>query len=414
MEAQIRTLALDKVKEKYQVEFAKRWAENGHIGTAELATGVGKNFAAFQCIKLSLESDFIKPGDSILVLAEVTEREKDFFKDLTKFDILYGTNYHDLFDWEFACYQSAYKWEGREFALVIADEIHDSMTLIYRLFYENNSYKGLIGLSAKVQRGTRVHEDSDVTKGILIDKYCPVIYGLNQSEAIEAGVIAGYEILAFYHQLDDNGKTVKGGTKAKPFMTTEKGAYEYVDKKFRSALGMPPSRSKKFLIQRWSRERAKLLYNLPSKLDVVKKIAEIPQRKIIFGNSLDALYKITPNTMSSRLKPEENDEIREAFDSGKIDTIGSFKKLKQGANLSNVKMAVLHSYYSTEVDYIQRLGRTLRLDGDKKALIVVIITMGTQEVKWFDKMTENVEIPVKGFHRIDDLINYINDADNTD
>jgi ERCC4-related helicase len=109
----------------------------------------------------------------------------------------------------------------------------------------------------------------------------------------------------------------------------------------------------------------------------------------VFGNSLDSLLKITPNTVSSRYSEDQNKAIRANFDSGKINTIGSFKKLLQGANLKELDNCVLMSYYSSEKDIIQRLGR-MRKNKDKVGSAFILLTKNTQEEVWFSKMIENL------------------------
>ena len=69
--------------------------------------------------------------------------------------------------------------------------------------------------------------------------------------------------------------------------------------------------------------------------------------------------------------------------------IASFKKLKQGANLDKIDNCIIHSYYGVEKDIIQRVGR-LRQNGDKVGNVFIILTIGTQEEVWFQKMMENM------------------------
>ena len=47
------------------------------------------------------------------------------------------------------------------------------------------------------------------------------------------------------------------------------------------------------------------------------------------------------------------------------------------------------SYYSTEKDLIQRLGR-LR-DNGEIGYVFILITMGTQEEVWFNKMFKDID-----------------------
>ena len=71
-----------------------------------------------------------------------------------------------------------------------------------------------------------------------------------------------------------------------------------------------------------------------------------------------------------------------------ISLIGSFKKLKQGANLPNIDNCIIMSYYSTDKDFIQRVGRLRQ--NNKIGNIFIFLTHETQEVVWFSKMFDNI------------------------
>lgn len=140
--------------------------------------------------------------------------------------------------------------------------------------------------------------------------------------------------------------------------------------------------------------RAKLLYELPSKIESCKDLLKIlAGRTLIFGNSINSLNEITKNCISSHNKPDKNDEILNKFQSGKLDVIASFKMLEQGANLKGLNNIILHSYYGREKAFIQRLGRG-RLDVNKPINLIVFLTKETQEEIWFKNMLGdfNVEI----------------------
>lgn len=132
--------------------------------------------------------------------------------------------------------------------------------------------------------------------------------------------------------------------------------------------------------------RAKLLYELPSKIESCKDLLKIlAGRTLIFGNSINSLNEITKNCISSHNKPDKNDEILNKFQSGKLDVIASFKMLEQGANLKGLNNIILHSYYGREKAFIQRLGRG-RLDVNKPINLIVFLTKETQEEIWFKNM----------------------------
>ena len=245
-----------------------------------------------------------------------------------------------------------------------------------------------MGLSATIDERAVVEEVNDikVTKGELLKKIAPVCYTYDINDGQVEGTARPLDIYVINHKLDIYNKTIVAGNNTKKWYQTEYGAYAYKDLMFRKALGAPiEMRERKIHIA--SAARAKLLYELPSKVSVIKDLLNaITGRTILFGNSLSSLELITPNVISSHKGDKENKQIREDFDNGKLDLIAAFKKLKQGANLKDLDNCVIMSYYSKEKDLIQRIGR-LRNNGEI-GRIFILVTENTQEEVWYRRMTE--------------------------
>jgi superfamily II DNA or RNA helicase len=373
-------------KDKIQKEALDAWKKAGKKGTCEIITGLGKTFIALHALYT-----MPKNKDVHLFLAETTDRATDLKKDIDKYKKIFGRDVNKDYNLEFYCYQSAYKWKNKEFGLVISDEIHDSLTPAYSKFYRNNSYKAIIGLSATVERNT-TYEKSDGTifkKGDLLDIIAPVCfsYGLKKAKVDET--TRDLDVYVIMNKLDDTDKYVAAGSAKKRFYQTEKAAYDYWDTQHKRSFFILDEKLKQLKIRITASKRSSILYNLKSKIPITRKLVNNLERTIVFGNSLDALLQITPNVVSSRNKEDENKRIREAFDKGKIQTIGSFKKLKQGANLDGLDNCIMMSYYSTNKDLIQRIGR-LR-DNGRKGHIFIILTQGTQEEVWLSKMLEDAK-----------------------
>lgn len=374
---------LNEKKDAIQREALDAWVKAGKKGTAEIATGIGKTF-------LALHALYTMPKDdkTHLFLAESTSREKDFKDDCDKYAEIFGKHPLKDYDVKFYCYQTVYKWKKQpNIGLVIADEIHDSLTPAYSKFYFNNKYQAIIGLSATVNRETEYEE---FTKGELLDKIAPVCFTYDLSTGIEEGTSRNLKVFVIHHQLNDTKKVMQAGNAKKRFYQTELAAYSYWDKQHKKAWYISDEETKKFRIRITSHKRSNILYNLPSKVDATSKLLKgLKGKSIVFANSLDSLHQITPNVLSSRQSEDKNKRIREDFDKNKIRTIGSFKKLKQGANLKGLDNCVIMSYYSTEKDIIQRMGR-LRQNGEL-GYVFIFVTLGTQEQVWFSKMMQNLD-----------------------
>ena len=267
-------------------------------------------------------------------------------------------------------------------------EIHDSLTPSYSEFYRNNTYNAIIGLSATIDRKTKYKEEG-YTKGDLLDQIAPVCFTYNLDQSQAENVSRTLNIYVIYHKLDDKDKVIVSGSEKKRFYQTEYAAYTYWDKEHKKSWYIDNEDLKNLKIRITSMKRSNILYNLKSKVKIVKELLnKIKGQTILFGNSLDSLLQITPNVVSSRNDKDVNNYIKDSFNRGLIKVIGSFKKLKQGTNLVNLDNCVIMSYFGVEKDLIQRLGR-LRNNG-QIGNVFIIVTQGTQEEVWFNKMFENI------------------------
>lgn len=378
-------MKIDSKKDQIQKEAIESWLSADKIGTCEIATGIGKTF-------LALHALYTMPKDKTvthLFLSESSLREHDVLQQIVKYNELFDKDVLNDYNLKFYCYQTTYKWEDQKFGLVIADEIHDSLTPAYSKFYFNNEYEAIIGLSATIQQKTE-YEDG-LTKGDLLNQVAPICFEYGLKKAQEEDTARQLQIYVVMHYLDENNKTIQAGNKKKRFMQTEKAAYDYWDKQVKKSWYIQDEKLKELKIRISSKKRSDILYNLPSKLDAAKKLLQgINGKTIIFGNSINALLQITPNVVSSRNTKKKNERILEAFESDKITNIGSFKKLKQGANLSDLSNCIMISYYSSQLDVIQRLGR-LRKNGEI-GNVFIFLTVATQEAVWFEKMIQKLEL----------------------
>lgn len=365
-------------RETIQNQAYEKWIENNRIGTLVLHTGAGKMSVFLRAIKDA------QKGSKILLLAETTLREKTFFEDVDKFNEIWQCNLLEGKEFIFACYQSAYKWKNQHFDLVCLDECQDVFSTVHVKFLINNTFDQLMGLTATPKEEV---EYAEFTKGDLYKKYCPIIFRYELKDGIEVGTSRKLNIFIIQHLLDNKDTNIKLGKKN----VTERTAYEFHHRNFvRKIMSEAPSN----VITFFASKRANFLYNLSSKLAILKPLTEFLEesniKSVIFGNSVSELLKLSKNTISSRNSKVKNDKILEDFGKDKIKTICSFKMLQQGANLPNLDGVILHSYYGKEGVNLQRLGRG-RLNGNKPLTVVIICTMHTVEEQWLKKMLKSLQ-----------------------
>ena len=392
-------------KDKIQQEALKAWIDAGKKNSVEIITGLGKTFIALHALYTMPRDDKIH-----LFLAEVTDRKKDIYDDIIKYNKIFKRDVLNDYKLEFHCYQSAYKWENKEFGLVIADECHEVLSPAYSQFFFNNKYDAIIGLSATINKNTEYIDDNGnvFTKGDLLNKIAPICYKYNLNQAKEDKTTRKLNINVIFTELNNQTKYIKAGNAKKRFFQTEKASYDYWDKEFKKSLFIADEelKSKKIIIT--SNKRQTIIYNSLNKIQAVKDIInKLESKVLVFANSLDSLLKVTPNVISSRNNDEKNDILKEQFNNNKLKTIGSFKKLKQGTNIDNLDNVILMSYYGTSLDFIQRIGR-LRDDGTV-GNVFILLTKNTQEETWFRNMLDGFNTDnIKYFKNINEFIKSYN------
>lgn len=287
-------------------------------------------------------------------------------------------------------------------------EIHDSLSPSYSEFFFNNKYDAVIGLSATINKNTEYIDDNGnvFTKGDLLNKIAPICYKYNLNQAKEDKTTRKLNIYVIHSELDNITKYIKAGNAKKRFFQTEKASYDYWDKEFKKSLFIEDEelKSKKIIVT--SNKRQTIIYNSLNKIEAVKQIVKVLNSKVlIFANSLDSLLKVTPNVISSRNNDDKNDILKDQFNKGKIKELGSFKKVKQGANIDNLDNVILMSYYGTTLDFVQRVGR-LR-DNGSEGNVFILLTKNTQEMVWFKNMLEDFELDnIQYFKNINEFIKY--------
>jgi len=371
-------IIVDKKKEILGDSAYTAWKRNKSKGTIQMATGTGKTFVSLRAIRDAPERS------RILILYEETSRKEGFLKEIKKFNELYNLNITKGKTIIYWTYQKAYKLDSYFFDLVIADEIHDSLTPSYFDFYLNNAFDKIMGLSATIDRDKKY--PNGYTKGSYLDSVAPVCFTYNIGQSQKDKVSRELAIYVIKHKLDNFNKNILAGNKSKKFKTTELKNYEFWNKRYEQLFYSEENDKREFLISRALSKRTKILYELPSKIKEVRSlISYLKGQVLVFGNSIEALNKVTINTVSNKNSNDKNKEIRKNFDDGKIKVMASFKKLKQGANINKLDNVILMSYYGKELDFIQRVGR-LRKDGTKVGNVFIFVTENTQEEIWFKKM----------------------------
>lgn len=323
-------------------------------GYGLIATGVGKTRIAIN-IHEELKPKLKAP---VLLLTSTEHlRDEGWLAEYRKWDKM--SLYEEM---ERACYMTSYKWTGRHFGLVIADEVDVAATIEYSKVFQNNTWDHLIGLTA--------HVDPKLWQFL---PKLPVAARYTFDQAVADGVVSPYEIITIPHQMT----------------LQEEAEYKQLTAAYERSFYSGNPMGTKFAALR----RARFLYNLPSKVkpaqDLLVQLADEGSRVLLMSESTQLIDQIVKKGYHSNNPHAER--VLQKFLKGDLGVIGSAKKLNRGANVGSVQAMVMASYSSSVTAAIQRFGRVCRFEENKLSKIYIFVTTGTQEEVWISKLIDGLK-----------------------
>ena len=355
-------------------EEAKQAVIKNNGGMIAMATGSGKSRVAVELAK-----HYCTPYVDELALLVPTEklRDENWLEEFQKWEApMLWTDTHRL------CYASASKVINQFFELAILDEGHN-ITELSSEFFLNNKVERTVLLTA-------TPPSDPVKKEILKSLGINLVYEVTLDQAVRLGFVAPYKITVVSVALDNVTKNIPGGTKLKPFMTTESASYAYHCKAIQQAMfDKTPSGRKRhqFAILR----RMQFIYKIPSKTEVIKFLLEkvIPQddRSLIFCGSIEQAEAVCPNRYHSK----SGDKAYNAFKAEEINRLSCVKAINEGHNFPGVDSGIVGQLNSKEKDLVQRIGRLIRYRPGHEAHLYIVVSESTQDEKWLENAVENLD-----------------------
>ena len=218
-----------------------------------------------------------------------------------------------------------------------------------------------------------------------------VLYKLSITSAVDIGLLSNYLITVIKVEMDKTNKEIKGGSKEKPFMTTEFANYQYIDRVTQQAI---LQRRKDIQFRILSRRRA--ISNSPSKDKIVRWLwNNLKGRKLFFCSSIEQANSITEKTYHSKV---DNTNLQK-FIKGEINEICMVNAGGTGFTYREIDhLVIVQADSDKNGSTSQRLCRTLLSQPNYEAKIWIIQLDGTQDEKW-------VNSTLKNFHK--DKIEFI-------
>jgi superfamily II DNA or RNA helicase len=374
-------------KSDLQLAWRHQWKKHNKRATLAGATGIGKTKPA---IDEMMELYRVRPTCKIFVAVPTTDLRDNGWPDQVKH--WYGEEgtlmWNECVHAE--CYVSMDNVKGQFWDLVILDEVH-WITPNSAKFFDTNTYEGIMGMTATAPEYAR-----DPVKYSIIDKYAPVLFSYSLSQGVEDGIVADYRINVIMMPLESTKKTVKAGSKAKPFMTTEKAQYEYIFKQLRqlhilqNVPGIDQEETAKRAMFK-TLELNRFINNLQSKTELARKLmAQIlpNKRTIIFCGSIQQADTLCGEYVyHSKVKSDYFQKFKE----GEGQYIGVVNAANEGHNIVNLDQAIVVQLNSNERHLVQRIGRTVRVREDHTAMIWILCAQGTADETWLEKSMANLD-----------------------
>jgi superfamily II DNA or RNA helicase len=131
---------------------------------------------------------------------------------------------------------------------------------------------------------------------------------------------------------------------------------------------------------------------------------------LIFTAENDMVYRISEQFLIPAITHETPIKERklwlEAFNRGEVLALATSKVLNEGVNIPAASVAVILSGSGSTREHIQRLGRILRKQPDKEAVLYEVVTSETTEehisqrrsdTRQFHSVQESLEPKLKGW-----------------
>lgn len=361
----------------HQSEALEAWWAEGGRGVVVLPTGTGKTFVALLAIA--------KAGRPSLIVTPTIDLMNQWYGELLggfggPIGLLGGgsIDYQPL---TVTTYDSAYihleRW-GNRFGLVVFDECHHLPGASFQY--------AAIGCLAPYRLGlTATPERADGREAVLPELVGPVVYR-REIKQLAGDFLAEYRVQRVEVDLSPEEADRYQQTRAvyRRFLEenmislgSPNGWKRFLQLTCRDATGRAAFHA--FLEQR------RLALAAPAKIRVLDELLHrhAGDRVLIFTYDNATVYRIARlfliPAITHQTKTKERQQVLERFHSGEYPMVVTSQVLNEGVDVPAANVGVILSGTGSVREHVQRLGRLLRKQADKQALLYEVITRGTGE-----------------------------------
>lgn len=361
----------------HQLEAVDVWWRARGRGVVVLPTGTGKTFTAMLAIQKTQRPALVVTPTIDLLNQWHYELAKVFGGTIG----LMGGGEYDIQPLTVTTYDSAYihldRW-GNRFGLIVFDECHHLPGPTYAMAAIGSIAPYRLGLTATPERADGQESQYESLIG-------PIVYRREIKE-LSGDFLADYDTRRIYVSLtaDEQIRYQTARDTYRQFVIDRNislggpnGWQRFIFEASRSPEG-------RYAFQAF-REQKQLERAAEAKL---KKLEELLQthskdRILIFTADNATVYKIARQYLvppiTHQTKARERKQILERFHSGEYSVVVTSQVLNEGVDVPAANVGIVLSGTSTIRENVQRLGRLLRKQADKHAILYEIVAKGTSE-----------------------------------
>jgi superfamily II DNA or RNA helicase len=267
---------------------------------------------------------------------------------------------------------------GNRFGLIIFDECHHLPSSVYRYAAELAIAPFRLGLTATPER-------ADGADNNLTDLIGPIVYR-REAHELAGEYLADYSIARINVRLTPEERKLYEEERAifRRFLQAQKidlrdvyGWQLFIASSARSEAGRRAMQA--------YRESKRIALGTDAKMRVLGDLLlrHKGERTLIFTAENEMVYRISEKlfipSVTHQTSIKERREWLEAFNKGEVLALATSKVLNEGVNIPEASVAIVLSGSGSTREHIQRLGRILRKQPGKEAILYEVVASDTTE-----------------------------------
>ncbi len=373
----------------HQAEALDAWRKRSRRGVVVLPTGSGKSYVAEMAIAMTARSTLVVAPTIDLMNQWIGLLAGAFGAELVGG---VGGGLYDVKPLTVTTYDSAYIHMDRfgdRFGLVVFDECHHLPGPSYAQAAECCIAPFRLGLTATPERPDGSHALLDTLIG-------PTVYRRDINE-LAGEYLAGYEVVRLRVELtaDERAAYDEARGAYRHFvqsqgirMSQRDGWARFLQLSSRSQWGRAAWRA-------W-REQKRIALQSSAKLDLVAEllVRHAKDQVIVFTNDNDTVYEISRRHLIPAITHQtplnERRAVLEAFNGTQLRAVVTARVLNEGVDMPAANIGVVLSGTGSVREHVQRLGRILRRQEGKQALLYEVVTGDTGEEHTSDRRRDHI------------------------